>query len=395
MKTKTYAEITTEICDSFDDSIKPKKITRSSDNMLYQGFKATAKSHANINNVCVSLENKFDPENCPDEDLESVGKLVGTKKFSGKASAMRVRVQNTTSSALSLPAGTYQYFVTDDVTFEMALSVASAQIAPGASKLFTFYSTEVGSFYFPAQDKITVYYVEGTSHLPPSGLVFNAEDNIAYLGRESESSFAFRKRILQDNNRQDVIVELETAIKDLPYIFDASVTMNQSGADVVIDGITVHPFCIIIALLGEPRDEIAEIVARHGFYPSTMVDAGMVLNYHSACLAGGVFPVYYKLFDAYNYDVVIDYSYNASLNSPLVIEPAIRNALTGYMYPTARATMITENDFYTKASSLALSGVIVRNITLKVGGVEVPYIDVPRTKLGTLVNLTFTKDIRS
>lgn len=388
MTVKTYTEILSGICDSFDALIAPRSITRSDDNLIYLMFKAIAKGYEVINNTVLSLQNKFNPLTCSDDDLESIGRLVGTSKLPGKQSAVRIPCLNGNTEYTVLPAGLYEYKLTEEIRFQTEL-LSDVIIQSGASHILSMYSTEVGEFRVTEQLTVDIVRVDGQE--VPAGLEFSALDNINSLGRAEESNLAFRNRVLTTTDRQDVIVELENEIRALPYIFDVRVVFNNTNADAAVDGVTVHPFSILVALFGEPRAEIAEIVARHGFFPTTQVIPEQVLYYLSPCLAGGKYDVFYMLFGTYSYDIDIDYAYNSKLTIPDIVEKAITKQLTPFKYPTSRTEYITEDIFYNIVRALALQGMILRNISLKVGGVEVPFIQVPRTSIGTLVNITYTK----
>ena len=80
MQLLSYDEILTNICDSFDALIRPRTITRANTNIIYLIFKAVAKGYEVINNTVVALSNKFNPENCSVEDLDSVDTIVGTER---------------------------------------------------------------------------------------------------------------------------------------------------------------------------------------------------------------------------------------------------------------------------------------------------------------------------
>src|SRR5574344_1247824 len=100
MKIKTFDTILTEICDFFDSLISPKTIARTNTNIIYLIFKAVAKGYEVINNVCVVLNNKYDPSSCSEEDLESVANIVGTERNNGSASGLHITVTNNGSVAV-------------------------------------------------------------------------------------------------------------------------------------------------------------------------------------------------------------------------------------------------------------------------------------------------------
>ena len=70
----SFDEVLTVICDEYDRLIAPKKIRRSSKNIIYLLLKACAKGYELIANIIYALDGKFDPARCQDADLISVAK---------------------------------------------------------------------------------------------------------------------------------------------------------------------------------------------------------------------------------------------------------------------------------------------------------------------------------
>ena len=94
MQLLSYDEILTKICDSFNALIAPRTIARANTNIIYLIFKAVAKGYEVINNTVVTLSNKFNPENCSVEDLDSVSSIVGTERLQGSASGLHIIITN-------------------------------------------------------------------------------------------------------------------------------------------------------------------------------------------------------------------------------------------------------------------------------------------------------------
>ena len=76
----------------------------------------------------------------------------------------------------------------------------------------------------------------------PDGAHFSCTNNANLLGTEAESDLDFRKRILQRYDGQDSITELETQLRNLPYIFDCRIKYNNTVIDEVYDGIIIFLF---------------------------------------------------------------------------------------------------------------------------------------------------------
>lgn len=269
MQIVTYNEILTSLCDNFDSLISPKIMSRSNTNVLYLVFKAIAKGYEVINNICVTLSNKFDPAKCSDEDLESVAKLVGTKRLSGSASGLYITVTNNSGNDVTLSTGVYYYSLDTDTKFVFEVLEDTVIRADGGSVSYIAMTEEVGSYSVTAQSSITV---ESDDEEVPSELTFSCTDNSSLLGTAAETILEFRKRVNTDPTRQNSVVELETELKNLPYLFDASVRFNNSLQEEVYDGITIPSYYMAIFYSGSPRTEIAEIVAKKSIFPTVATD---------------------------------------------------------------------------------------------------------------------------
>ena len=112
------------------------------------------------------------------------------------------------------------------------------------------------------------------------------------------------------------------------------------------------------------------------------------IRFLSPNMAGGAYEVHYKNFDDKLYDVVVDYRYDSRLALKTNIETELTKVLTQYKFPTKRTSIIKENIFYNLIEDLNLPSVELLNITLKVDGIEVPYIDINKTSIGKLQTLT-------
>jgi hypothetical protein len=155
MEIKTFDTILTELCDSFDELISPKKITRTNTNIIYLMFKAVAKGFEVINNVCVVLSNKFNPAKCSAEDLESVASITGTERLKGSASGLTIIVTNPTEASLTLPSGMYTYALDEDTKFIFEV-IEDTVITAGSTVDFIAMSEEIGSYPVTAQASISV-----------------------------------------------------------------------------------------------------------------------------------------------------------------------------------------------------------------------------------------------
>lgn len=382
----SFDEVLNAICDEYDRLIAPKKIRRSSKNIIYLLLKACAKGYELIANVIYALDGKFDPARCQDADLTSIAKIVGTEMIEGNGSGLIVRVTNTNPvEDVVLSAGRYIYTFNADIRFFLDI-ISDTEIANTETKQFAAFSENKGSFHITTQSSITLVR-EDEEDINPD-IVFSCDDNVSILGSVDETLFDFRKRMLTDISRSDILQRLEIAIKNKPYIFDATLFFNQSDEAVLVGTTSVAPYKMLITLLGYPRDELAELVASHCIYQTVEVEEnGGTLRYISPNMAGGAYEVHYKNFDEKLYDVIVDYRYDSRLSFKSRIDTEITKALATYKFPTKRTALIKENIFYNLIENLNLPSVELLNITLEIDGVEVPYIDINKTCIGKLDTL--------
>lgn len=389
MEIKTFNEILTELCDDFDVMISPKSIARTNTNIIYLIFKAIAKGYEVIHNVVVALSNKFNPAFCSDEDLESTAFLVGTERLKGSYSGLSIKIINNNETATTISEGTYSYALDDDTKFYFTLK-EDTSIAPSAYLEVIALTDKVGSFKVTSQASITVN-TESQEATIPSGVTFSCSNNLNLLGTEQESLLDFRKRILSNTNRQDVINELETKIKNLPYVFDCSIIFNETLDDVSVGDIEVPPYNMLIIISGEARDEIAKIVASTGIYPTVEVESTDYIDYENEVFSSGKYRVYYTNFSSYNYSVNVTYKYDDYFTIASIAEEKMRSYLLEVMQPNVRKPIITENDFYNALEELNLEGIEILSVELYVNSSRVQYVTVPEDKIPKLSSVTFSE----
>ena len=386
MELKTFDTILTQICDNYDSLISPKKIARSNSNIIYLIFKAISKGYETINNVCVVLSRKFDPEKCSDEDLVSVAKLVGTEKLHGSASGLRITVTNKSALEVTLLKGTYTYALDEDTIFEFEV-INDTQVLNTSPITYIAMSQKVGSFPVTAQDSITV----ASTAVIDSNLSFSCEDNSAILGIAEESNLAFRNRILTDTSRQNVIEELQLKIRNLPYIFDCKIKYNNTSSSISEDGVTIKPYTIAIFYSGEAKQEIAQIVASSVMLQTATSDTSVALIYNNDVFVNGTFKVNIIPFKTTDYSVNIIYKINELYTSQYDTELFIKNELLKKFKALVHSDFITEDDYYNYLDSLNLEGVTILGINLKKDGSARNYIEVPISRVPNLQEVTFEK----
>lgn len=387
MELKSFDTILVELCDSFDSLIAPKTIARSNSNVVYLLLKAFAKGLEVINNVCVSLSNKFDPAKCLDEDLDSVAELVGTKRLSGSSSGLLITAVNNSGTDVVLEAGTYIYKFNDDVTFSFDLLEQTSVLAT-SSMSFIAMSEEAGSFPVTEQEDISVLF-NGESTI--TGLTFGCANNAGLLGTEEESNMEFRNRILSDTTRQDSLVELQTKLRNLPYLFDAKIFFNNTLDPVTYDGIQVMPYYMVVFYSGEYKNEIAKVIAETSIFPTTQTATSVELRYESDVFADGYYPVYIQPFLEEEYSIAVTCHIDTTFIATGRAEEQIRTALLVKMNQRIHKDYIKEADIYNMIESMNIAGVNVLNVDLLQEGLAKQYIQIPLSRIPKLTTVTFSE----
>lgn len=386
MQLMTYNEILTLICDSFDSLITPRTIARSNTNIIYLMFKAIAKGYEVINNVCVTLSNKFDPAKCSNEDLVSVASLVGTEKLAGSASGLEIIISNTSENSVTLLAGLYTYKLDDDTSFVFEL-LEDTELSASNTLSVIAMSTQIGTYPVTAQESIEVKPASGTV---PDGIEFSCTDNASLLGTPEETDLEFRQRILTDTTRQDSIKELEIKLKNLPYLYDAKIKFNNTYLDVTLDGLTIPPYTMAIFFNGSPRNEIAEIVASNSIYPTLQTADSVIVRYITDVFVNGSYDVNIIPFKNTNYTVNV----NCKIDQTYVTQEEAFAKIQAYLYKHFRGHIhydyVKENDIYEVLKELSIAGVEILNVDLVQNGSQVPFVTVPVSRIPYLENVTIT-----
>ena len=386
MQILTFDEILTKICDDFDTLISPKKIARTNTNILYLVFKAISKGFEVINNVCVELSNKFDPASCSEEDLQSVADLVGTERLKGSATGLLINITNTSNENVTLLAGTYTYKYDDDVSFTG--TVLSDTVISALNTLsLIFMSDSIGSYAITEQSDIKTSVTADVAI--SSDLSFSCDDNASLLGSEEESDIDFRKRILNTTDRQNTLVELETEIKNLPYIFDCKVKYNPTDDVIDVDGASLSPYKMFIYCSGDIRNEIAEVVAKYSFY-QTQEDSTTThetLTYENEVFANGGCEIIVNYFKKLNFNVDVRYIVDTNFLSASSAREQITSALLKDYRSQLHIDFIREADIYNVIEALDIAGLTLLSVDLKYNNEAVDYIAVPPSCLVYLENV--------
>lgn len=385
MELKTFDTILTTICDSFDSLISPRTIARSNTNIIYLIFKAAAKGYEIINNVCVVLSNKFDPLYCSEDDLISSASIVGTERHKGSATGLHITVTNNGSASVTLLAGLYTYALDDDTKFEFEV-MENTVIASGSHISFIAMSEKIGRYPVTAQSKITV-----TSEQPVSSdLVFSCTDNATLLGISEETDLEFRERINSKTDRQNSMVELESEIRNLPYIFDCKVKFNPMSTEIEFEGYTIPAYTLAIFYSGEVKKEIAEKVCEKIICPTLQTADSVEVFYENDVFVGGKHGVHLIPFAKTQYAVELIYKINKTYANEYDIQNEIRTVLFNIFVSEKHVDYIKEDDFYNAIETLGITGIELLGVNLKYNNSNVNYIEIPSSRIPELTNVIFT-----
>ena len=385
MELKTFDTILTTICDSFNSLISPRTLARSNTNIIYLIFKAAAKGYEIINNVCVVLSNKFDPLYCSDDDLTSSASIVGTERNQGSATGLHITITNNGLVSVTLLAGLYTYALDDDTKFEFEV-MENIVIASGSHISFIAMSEKIGRYPVTAQSTITV-----TSEQPVSSdLVFSCTDNAALLGLFEETDLEFRERINSKTDRQNSMVELESEIRNLPYIFDCKVKFNSTNTEMKYDGYTIPAYTLAIFYSGEVKKEIAEKVCEKIICPTLQTVDSVEVFYENDIFIGGKHGVHLIPFAKTQYAVELIYRINNTYVNEYNIQKEIRTVLFNTFVSEKHVDFIKEDDFYNAIEALNITGIDLLGINLKYNNSNVNYIEIPSSRIPELTNVIFT-----
>ena len=384
MRLLSYDEILTNICDSFDALIAPRAITRANTNIIYLIFKAVAKGYEVINNTVVALSNKFNPENCSVEDLDSVSSIVGTERLQGSASGLHIIITNNSNVKITISAGLYYYAFEENIIFYFEI-LENTEIEAGNYTTIIAMSEKTGSYAVTYQDSITV-----TSDLIiPEGVTFSCNSNENLLGTEPETNLEFRKRILNGVNNQDAITELENTIKNLPYIFDCKCKFNQTASSVTYDGYTIPPYNLAIFYSGMARNELAEIVASKTFFPTLESENSVKVYYRNEVFTNGQYEVNLIPFKELLFSVKIVWEVNKQYADVESAKAKVRTALNKVFAGTTHKDYIKEDDIYNTIETIDITGISILGIDLIYNNQTVNYISVPVSRIPKIATVFF------
>jgi hypothetical protein len=384
---KSLDEIVTEIVDAFDELIAPKRIERTNDNKLYLIFRAAARGVKLLNDMALTLKNRFNPLYCSDEDLYSTAKYVGTDVKRGAGSLLQITVMNPDLEGdHTLDAGTYDYASVSGMVFSFTLSSAY-RFAPGEIKTLSAISRLKGSYRVEDNARIKLTRADGAAVDPE--LLFSCADNQYQLGCPDEDAYAFRSRILEDADRQDHLKELELRIRNLPNIFECNLVFNPGNESAEYDGMTLAPLELLIVITGSPTGELAKLVVEEVCYQTHREDPEKVVYFEHPLYVNGKCPVYYTEHTLFEFSLEVLYQYDEQKLKPAQVENEIMFLLSKYTNANTHIDRVSEGDIYTALANLGLPNAHILNVTLLAGETPAPYLVIPRTRIPRLTSITF------
>ena len=403
----SFDEILTELADTFDNELAEanRKIVRSTANKLWLILRAFARGLFNLYQIVATLRTKFDPMYCSDEDLFALMRMTGTNLRQGKASLLTVVVWNKNLIEEKIfPLGVYLYSSVEGVNFRLELH--EDHVIPANSfKKFDFYSC-IGSN--PLKGAYNVSYntnitIQREDNQPIDiDFSFDCEDNSGKLGNTGETLFEFRKRILSDNKRQEILYILEERLKDLPNIHECSILYNPSVYPVSspylkddgVNYVPIYPQTAMIILTGSPSNDFAkEFLSLCPFStvaPEGVADYGVVY-YESNIYAGGKFPIYFLKHRIENYNIIIKYGYYSRFVTPINIENALEELLLPLKSVSTYKELISTEDIFDLLSAYQNPSVKLLSIDFQYKGDLVKYIQLNKTQIAQLQTIAFQR----
>lgn len=368
---KSSATILNELCDYFDEIIKPQKILRSNTSIIYLLLKALSKGYEVINNLVVSIQNKFDPRYCSEDDLVSTAVLVGEERKGATRTGLEiVATYPELMPSKKLPLGTYKYTY-EGIDYLFTINQPQTFIEGEVYSFFAVADVE-GKHLVPAQNNIDVVQVTGEEDIDRimDVLKWSCYDNEFLQGQDEESLSSFRERLISRTDRQDCFTELEQDLRALPYILSATCYYNNSTYPMDIAGVKIDPYHLLIAYSGDARNDVAAVIAKKVLCETQRVfdEAGteitkkVVLNPNDTNgLKTFANPIEFYLLPLqkveYTLQIVINGDTNI-INENEVIQ-TIQNAFYSKYRVMVHTDTLTEFNFYQTAIDLQIKAVTI------------------------------------
>ena len=258
-------------------------------------------------------------------------------------------------------------------------------IASGSHTSFIAMSEKIGRYPVTAQTTITVTSEQTVS----SDLVFSCADNTALLGISEETDLEFRKRINSEIDRQNSMIELESEIRNLPYIFDCKVKFNTLSDEIVYDDYVIPAYTLAIFYSGEVKKEIAAKVCEKIICPTLQTADSVEVFYENDIFIGGKYGVHLIPFAKTQYAVELTYRINRTYVNEYDIQREIRTVLFNTFVSEKYVDYIKEDDFYNVIEALGITGIELLGVNLKYNNRNVNYIKIPSSRIPELTKVIF------
>jgi len=404
-------EIVTELGDSFDTDIaaSQRKIVRSTANKIWLMLRAFSRGLYGLYQVVAALKYRFDPLYCTDEELESTMRMTGTSRRPGKVSLVSITIWNEHDTiAKSLPPDLYYYVSANGITFKLVVQDPIV-IQPNSFMKRDFFSSRAdeplpGSYSVSENNRITITSKSGA--IPDIDIYFTCDDNSMQLGREAETMFEARQRILKDNQRQEVLHILEERLNELPNVHECTVIGNNtlspinspyledSGVPGVGPYVKIMPQSLLVIMTGSPEEDFAlQFLTLCPFITTLPVGVANygVTYYDSAIYLNGRFPVYHVPHKIAEYDVTIQYGYSSAQVSTTSVEAALMKLILGFKASTQFKQVISTEDYMSALADYQSPSVRILSITFQRGLGNESYMKFDRTQIARLKNIVFDK----
>jgi len=396
-------EIVTELGDSFDADITPRKIVRSTANKIWLMLRAFSRGLYGLYQVVAALKYRFDPLYCTDDELESTMRITGTARKPGKVSLLSVSIwNNNIIDPKVFPAGTYTYSSANGTTF--TLEAQDAMTIPALSFMKRdFFSSVGGESYigsFPVSENSNITITESTGAVLDTDLTFDCDDNEAQLGYEEETLFEVRQRILTDNQRQEILRILEERLQELPNVHECTIIGNSALTlvnspylkDDVLTYVPILPQSVMVILTGSPTAYFAQqFLSLCPFVttiPEGVADYGTVY-YDTDIYVDGHFPVHFLKHKIEYYDVIVKYGYSSRQVATVTVESTLNDMLRPFKAATKYLELISTEDYSKVLSAYQNPSVKILSISFSHKSEIVNYIRFDKTQIARLGNVSF------
>jgi hypothetical protein len=125
-------------------------------------------------------------------------------------------------------------------------------------------------------------------------------------------------------------------------------------------------------------------------FPTVQTNDSVTLEYHNEVLLSGVQEYYIIPFRALEFRIGVSYKINEQYIMDSSAQGEMTKALNlAFISESHDSDFITENDVYAVLNGLSLAGLTVLDVNLVQGGNEVPYINVPISRIPKLTGITY------